>query len=79
MTNAISNQLALSVADFCALHSITKPTFYEMIKRGLGPRIMKVGTRTLISIEAAAEWRRQMEQGAELIAPRTRASRRRSS
>ncbi len=71
MTTSTSNQLAMSVAEFCIRHSITKPTFYEMFKRGLGPKIMKVGARTLISMEAAAEWRRRMEDGAELMKPRT--------
>ena len=79
MTNAASNQLAMSVADFCTFHSISKPTFYEMIKRGLGPKIMKVGARTLISTEAAAEWRRKMEDGAELMKPRNSHSRARYS
>ena len=75
MTNAASNQLAMSVADFCTFHSISKPTFYVMIKRGFGPTIMKVGARTLISTEAAAEWRRKMEDGAELMKPRNSHSR----
>lgn len=79
MTDATWNQLAMSVADFCMFHSITKPTFYEMIKRGLGPKIMKVGARTLISTEAAAEWRRKMEDGAELMKPRNSHSRARYS
>ena len=63
---AVGDPLALSVVQFCERHNITKPTFYELVKRGTAPRIMKVGRRTLISIEAAADWRRQMEQGAQL-------------
>ena len=31
---------------------------------GVGPAVMRVGTRTLISIEAAAEWRKAREQAA---------------
>lgn len=65
-TADLSDPLALSVVEFCERHRITKPTFYELVKRGTAPRIMKVGRRTLISIEAAADWRRQMEQGAQL-------------
>jgi hypothetical protein len=65
-TAALGDHLALSVVQFCERHNITKPTFYELVKRGTAPRIMKVGRRTLISIEAAADWRRQMEQGAQL-------------
>jgi len=43
-------------------HGISRATFYNLIKRQLAPRLMKVGKRTLISVEAAAEWRAQMEK-----------------
>ncbi len=66
-------QQAFSVAQFCAAHGFTKVLFYKLLKDGRGPRIMKVGTRTLISAEAAADWRRAMENGAEISAPRGRA------
>ena len=61
---------AFSVDEFCAAHAITKPLFYKLLKAGQGPRIMKCGTRTLISIEAAADWRRAMEEGAVLMPAR---------
>ena len=37
--------------------------FYKMKKqnRGLTPREMKIGTRTLITFEAAAKWRAERE------------------
>lgn len=60
------SQFAFSVAQFCEGHDITKVLFYKLLKEGRGPRIMKVGTRTLISAEAAAAWRRQMEEGAQV-------------
>ena len=62
-TSSIAPRAADSVKDFCHAHSITKVTFYKMQKEGTGPRIMKVGARTLISAEAAADWRRQCEEG----------------
>lgn len=65
---------AYSVADFCAAHGITKVLLYSMLKAGTGPRIMKVGRRTLISIEAAADWRRQMENGAQVEPGRRKAA-----
>jgi len=34
---------------------------YHLVNAGKGPRLMKVGRRTLISVEAAADWRREME------------------
>ncbi len=50
-----------SVADFCREHSISRAFFYKLLLEGCGPRVMKVGRRTLISREAAEEWRRRME------------------
>ena len=52
---------ASSIDEFCAAHGISRAMFYKIQKQGRGPRIMAVGTRQLISDEAAAEWRRQME------------------
>jgi len=54
-------KLALSIAEFCGTHNISRSTFYNMVKDGTGPRTMKVRGRTLVSNEAAAEWRRQCE------------------
>lgn len=53
---------AYSIQEFCAAHGgIARTAFYEMMKNGHGPRTFKVGRRTLISLEAAADWRRSME------------------
>ena len=51
-----------SVPAFCEAHGISRGYLYELWARGDGPRRMKVGRRTLISREAAARWRRQMEK-----------------
>src|SRR5262249_1448275 len=37
---------------------------YQLWAAGIGPRFMKVGVKVLISIEAAADWRREREQAA---------------
>ncbi len=50
-----------TIAGFCADHHFSKAFLYKLIKDGNGPRLMKVGRRTLISAEAAAAWRAQME------------------
>jgi len=52
---------AATIPQFCDGHNISRTHFYELIKQGRAPRLMKVGRRTLISQEAAAEWRRRME------------------
>ena len=54
-------RLALSIPEFCEAHGISEGFFYKLKKQGEGPREMKVGTRTLITFESAAEWRRTRE------------------
>ena len=57
-----STKLAFSIKQFCKAHAISRAKFYLLLNEGKAPRIMKVGRRTLISVEAASEWRKQMEQ-----------------
>jgi hypothetical protein len=56
---------ALTIDEFCKLHSISRFAYYELRKQGRGPQIMFVGKRARITAEAAAKWRRQMEAEAE--------------
>ena len=50
-----------SIDEFCEAHGICRATLYNLWKSGDGPRFMRVRDRRLISIEAAADWRRDME------------------
>ena len=43
--------------------------------RGLTPREMKVGTRTLITFEAAAKWRAERKAASAALPERARATR----
>lgn len=53
---------AMTIPEFCeASGGISRAHFHKLVNDGNGPRLMKVGRRTLITAEAAAEWRRQME------------------
>jgi hypothetical protein len=56
---------ARSVEEFCSRNSICRATFYNLRKRGAGPRVMKVGNRTLITDHAETEWHRRMEAEAD--------------
>jgi hypothetical protein len=60
-SNLTGGKAAFSIDEFCAGHGISRAMFYVLKKTGKAPVEMKVGTRVLISIEAAAAWRRQME------------------
>lgn len=53
---------AYSIGEFCAAHRISEMTYHRLQREGLGPRIMKVRNRTIISTEAAAAWRRERER-----------------
>lgn len=50
------------IITFCQRNSVCRATLYNLWRRGEGPRWMQVGSRRLISREAATEWRREMEQ-----------------
>jgi hypothetical protein len=59
---------AFSIGDFCKRHGISRQHFYKFKKEM--PQTFQVGTRVLISKEAAAKWRAKME--AEALAKRDR-------
>jgi len=54
---------AYSIDEFCARHRISVQLFYKNRKQM--PRTFNVGTRVLISKEAAAAWRCEREQAAQ--------------
>ena len=57
---------AYSIEQFCAAHGgISEAFFHKLVSEGRGPKLMKVGTRTLVSVEAAAAWRAQQEAATE--------------
>jgi predicted DNA-binding transcriptional regulator AlpA len=60
----VTGKKASSIDEFCIEHGISRASFYNLKKIGKAPRQMKVGTRCLISAEAATAWRRQMEEEA---------------
>jgi predicted DNA-binding transcriptional regulator AlpA len=54
-------RLALSIPEFAEAHGISEGMYYKLKKQRLAPREMKVGARTLITFEAAAQWRAERE------------------
>jgi predicted DNA-binding transcriptional regulator AlpA len=45
-----------TVDDFCTSHGISRGLFYNMSRRGEGPRTFKIGRCRRISQAAALEW-----------------------
>ena len=61
LKNEVLETVTLTVDQFCASNQFSRVHFYELLKGGLGPRIMKLGRRTLITKHAETEWHRRME------------------
>jgi hypothetical protein len=58
---AAAKRTAYTINEFCQAHGISPAMYYKLKAQGLGPLEMKVGSRRLISFEAAAAWRRARE------------------
>jgi predicted DNA-binding transcriptional regulator AlpA len=72
---------SFSVQEFCVRHGISRSALYNALKAGQGPRLMRVGSRILVSKEAAEAWRREREQASEqvTVAPKLETSARESA
>src|SRR5262245_3252864 len=59
---------AYSIPEFCRVHGgMSQAFFHALVAKGRGPKLMKVGARTMISVEAAAEWRHAQEAATEQV------------
>jgi predicted DNA-binding transcriptional regulator AlpA len=65
--SSTAGRKAFSIAEFCRDHSICKATFYNWLNDGKAPRVMRVGGRVLISVEAAAAWRAEREAATQAV------------
>jgi hypothetical protein len=52
---------AFSIHEFCRRNRISVQLFYKLKPQGLMPSTFRLGTRVLISREAATAWRRERE------------------
>jgi predicted DNA-binding transcriptional regulator AlpA len=55
------DKLFYSVVEFCAATGISRATFYRAQQNDTGPRLTKIGSRTLISREACEEWQDRVD------------------
>ncbi len=61
LTPNTTHKHTYTIPQFCDGHNVSRTHFYALLKEGKGPRLMKVGRRSLISAESAAAWRKRME------------------
>jgi ACT domain-containing protein len=50
-----------SIAEFCTSIGISRSLFYKLRKRGIGPRVLSIGSRRIITRTAKADFLK--EQG----------------
>jgi hypothetical protein len=55
---------AYSIREFCAAHRLSESMYFKLRNQGLGPDEMSIGSRRIISFEAAERWRREREAAA---------------
>jgi hypothetical protein len=53
-----------SIKTFCLAHHLSEAMFFKMREAGIGPDVMQVGRRVLITFESAARWRAEREAAA---------------
>ena len=51
----------MTISEFAARHRISKQFYYKLRAAGQGPTEMRIGSRVLISKDAAEAWRAKME------------------
>ena len=62
---------AYTIREFCDAHRISKSTYYNLRKQDLGPDEARVRDRVIITMEAAARWRKARERAASRPPNRT--------
>jgi hypothetical protein len=68
---------AMSIARFCVRNEISEPMFHKLRANGLGPDVMDLGGRSLITIEAERRWRLERERNPVRVDPLDRERRER--
>ncbi|MFL9998292.1 hypothetical protein PQR34_43975 [Paraburkholderia sediminicola] len=56
----------LTVAQFLVRYHMSNSTFYQLLKAGQGPRLMRVGSKKILILKTDAQrWERQMSGASE--------------
>ena len=59
--NGVTSKPSFTVDEWCFQRRICRATFYNLLKAGKGPKVLKIGSRTTITAEADEEWRLAQE------------------
>lgn len=47
---------AMTVDQLCKRVQMSRSFFYDLLKQGRGPKVTRIGTKVLITNEAASKW-----------------------
>ncbi len=62
-SSVVGSRQCLTIDEFCSAHgNIARSFFHKLVNQGEGPRLLKIGRRTMITLEAAEEWRKRNEE-----------------
>jgi hypothetical protein len=59
--NATTDRAAYTIGEFCDAHRVSRSKLYQLWAAGAGPRFMQIGAKRIITVEAAADFRRDLE------------------
>jgi|SRR6516162_6901896 hypothetical protein len=63
-----TDRRAYTIKEFCEAHRISRSALYALWREGIGPRFISIGIKKLITVEAAAAWRREREEAGKAAA-----------
>jgi hypothetical protein len=52
---------AYSIVEFCRRNGFSVSFHHKLQRQGIGPKLMRLGARTLVTVEASDTWRRERE------------------
>lgn len=58
----MSEKRTLTIEEFCQQVGIGRTLYYDLQERGLGPRVVRLGRRVLITPESIEDWLRAREE-----------------
>ena len=61
---SLDSRFGLSISEFCRAAGISEALFYKECRNGTGPRVTKIGGRTLVTPEEGRNWMQKRTQGA---------------
>ena len=63
MNSTNTSNKAYSVDEFCKSYKFGRSLFYKLLREGKGPKVIKIGRRTIIPADEAEQWFSSLIEG----------------